>query len=297
MKSETSAPKLDATKVDEGLWRLKLAHGKGHFKVGVGKKHGEANSLFLEINGARKFEIGNDCDTCHFWFKCLAEPRSLTQKKVVNLPKTISLPRPVDMALLEELSPILELLDKGEYYVFNMSISLAGPYNFDDENSYFFNTEFMEIWSVEDPAQEDLLSGWEHYEGAKPRLYRRTDFLEKQYDFVIPLMQKRTLREDYIKLYQQMITNGDRPRVLLLGLLQRAIPESVSSGQIKNLHSFFAGFVLDGHHKLEAYRRAGVTASFLVVLSAKASKYFLLKDEGTAVKQKFEERLASLATA
>ncbi|MBI4424803.1 MAG: hypothetical protein HY554_13810 [Elusimicrobia bacterium] len=279
----------------EGLWRLKLAHGKGYFKVGVGKKHGEANSLFLEINGSRKFEIGNDCDTCHFWFKCLSEPRALTQKKIVNLPKTISIPRPIDQQLLEELSPVLDILDKGEYYAFQTTIPLAGPYAFDDESSYFFNNEFMEIWSIEDPAQEDLLSGWEHYEGSKPRLYRHTDMLEKHYDFVIPLVPKRTLRDEYIKLYQQMIANGDRPRVLLLGLLQRAIPESVSSGQVKNLHSFFAGFVLDGHHKLEAYRRAGVPANCLVLLSAKASKYFLLKEEGGAVKQKFEDRLASLA--
>jgi len=296
MKSETSTPKLDATKVDEGLWRVKLTHGKGYFKVGVGKKHGEANSLFLEINGSRKFEIGNDCDTCHFWFKVLAEPRALTQKKVVNLPKTISIPRPVDQPMLEEMSPIFELLDKGEYYVFNSQIPIQGPYNFDDETSYFYNTEFHEIWSIEDPAQEDLLSGWEHYEGSKARLYRHTDIMEKQYDFVIPLVPKRALRDEYVKLYQQMITKGDRPRILMLGLLQRAIPESVSSGQVKNLHSFFAGFMLDGHHKLEAYRRAGVPANVLMVVSAKASKYFLLKEEGAAVKQKFEERLASLAT-
>ncbi|MBI4345652.1 MAG: hypothetical protein HY553_02280, partial [Elusimicrobia bacterium] len=104
------------------------------------------------------------------------------------------------------------------------------------------------------------------------------------------------LRDEYVKLYQQMITNGDRPRILLFGLLQRAIPESVSSGQTKNLHSFFGGFMLDGHHKLEAYRRAGVPANCLVIVSAKASKYFLLKEEGSGVKGKFEERLASLAT-
>jgi len=63
---------------------------------------------------------------------------------------------------------------------------------------------------------------------------------------------------------------------------------------MKNLHSFFAGFVLDGHHKLAAYRRAGVPARFLTILSQKASKYYLLDDEGSAARAKFEDRLASL---
>ena len=118
--------------------------------------------------------------------------------------------------------------------------------------------------------------------------------MEKQYDFVIPLVPRAALKEEYIKLYQSMITNGDRPRILMLGMYQRAVPAAVQKGQNKNMHSFLAGFVLDGHHKLAAYRRAGVPAKFLTILSQKASKYFLLKEEGSAAKPRFESRLASL---
>lgn len=297
MKSETSTSKIDVSKIADGLMRVKLAQGKGFFKIGIEKKHGEANSIFLEINGSRKFEIGNDCDTCHFWFKCLHEPRLSTQKKIVNLPKTIQLPRPVDESMIAELAPMLELLEKGEYDVFETSVNLSGPYDSEDEGSYFFNSEFMEIWDISDPKEEGLLSGWEHYESQRPRLFRHGDSntIEKQHDFVIPLVPRAALKDEYIKLYQQMIQNGDRPRILMLGLYQRAIPESVKRGQTKNLHSFMAGFVLDGHHKLAAYRRAGVPAKFLTILSQKASKYFLLKEEGAAMRAKFEERLTALA--
>lgn len=296
MKSETAATKLDVVKIADGLMRVKLSQGKGFFKIGVEKKHGEANSIFLEINGSRKFEIGNDCDTCHFWFKCLHEPRLSTQKKIVNLPKTIHIPRPLDEALLQEISPLLEMLEKGEYEVFETSINLAGPYDSEDEASYFFNSEFMEIWDISDPKEEGLLSGWEHYECQRPRIFRQGDAprMEKQYDFIIPLVPRAALKEENIKLYQSMIANGDRPRILLLGMYQRPIPEAVKRGQVKTLHSFMAGFVLDGHHKLAAYRRAGVPARFLTVLSQKASKYFLMKDEGTQPRPKFEERLAAL---
>ena len=38
-------------------------------------------------------------------------------------------------------------------------------------------------------------------------------------------------------------------------------------------------------------------AKFLTILSQKASKYFLLREEGSAPKQKFEERLAALAAS
>ncbi len=299
MKSDTTPQKLDVTRIADGLMKVKLGQGKGFFKIGIEKKHGEANSIFLEINGSRKFEIGNDCDTCHFWFKCLHEPRLSTQKKIVNLPKTIQLPRPVDEAMIQELSPLMEMLEKGEYEVFETSVNLAGPYDSEDESSYFFNNEFMELWDISDPKEEGLLSGWEHYESNRPRIFRHeaSGVMEKQFDFIIPLVPRSALKEEYIKLYQEMIKNGDRPRILLLGLYQRPIPETVKRGQNKNLHSFLAGFVLDGHHKLAAYRRAGVPAKFLTVLSQKASKYFLLKDEGSLPRQKFEERLASLAVA
>ena len=297
MKSEATTQKLDVVKLAPGLMKVKMGQGKGFFKIGIEKKHGEANSIFLEINGSRKFEIGNDCDTCHFWFKCLHEPRLSAQKKVANLPKTIQLPRPIDEAMVQELSPILELMEKGEYEIFDTQINLAGPYDSDDEGSYFFNNEFMEIWDISDPKEEGLLSGWEHYEGQRPRVFRHgeSNIVEKQFDFIIPLVPRTTLKEEYVKVYQSMIANGDRPRILLLGLYQRGIPETVKRGQAKNLHSFFAGFVLDGHHKLAAYRRAGVPAKFLTILSQKASKYFLLKEEGASPRPKFEERLAALA--
>ena len=299
MKSETTPQKIDTVKLAEGLLKFKLSQGKGFFKIGVEKKHGEANSIFLEINGSRKFEIGNDCDTCHFWFKCLQEPRLSPQKKIANLPKTIQLPRPVDETMVQELQPLLELMEKGEYEIFETSIHLSGPYDSEDEGSYFFNNEFMELWDINDPKEEDLLSGWEHYEGDRPRIYRHPEgnILEKQYEFVIPLVPRKALKEEYIKLYQSMIQQGDRPRILMLGLYQRGIPESVKRGQAKSLHSFLAGFVLDGHHKLAAYRRSGVPAKFLTIMSNKASKYFLLKSEGSSPRPKFEERLATLVAA
>ncbi|MDX6770197.1 MAG: hypothetical protein SF051_11750 [Elusimicrobiota bacterium] len=295
VKAEVPA-KLEATVVADGVVKVKVPQGKGFFKIAVEKKHGEANSLYLEVNGARKFEVGNDCDTCHFWFKCLQEPRLPTSRKIANLPKTIQLPRPVDESLVQELAPLLDLMEKGEYLVFETSVNLSGPYDSEDEQSYFFQSEFMELWDIEDPKEEGLLSGWEHYEGQRPRIFRHeaSGVMEKQFDFVIPLVPRAALKDEYVKIYQQMIQNGDRPRVLMLGMYQRGIPESVKKGSQKNLHSFMAGFLLDGHHKVAAYRRAGVPAKFLVILSPKASKYHLLKEEGAKAQVRLEERLSAL---
>ncbi len=294
--SETKPQKLQVTSVADGVVRVKVPQGRGFFKVAVEKRHGEANSLFLEVNGARKFEVGNDCDTCHFWFKMLQEPRLSTSRKIANLPKTIQLPRPVDEALVQELAPMLELMEKGEYLVFETSVNLAGPYDSDDESSYFFQSEFQELWGIEDPKEEGLLSGWEHYESQRPRAFRHGEagLVEKQFDFVVPLVPRAALKEEYIKLYQQMIQNGDRPRVLMLGMYQRGVPGSVKKGVAKVLHSFMAGFLLDGHHKVAAYRRAGVPAKFLVILSPKASKYTLLPDEKGPAQARLEERLSAL---
>lgn len=295
MKPESTAAAPDPVEVREGLWKARSSHPRALFRIGVGKKHAQANSLYLEVNGKRRFEVGNDCDTCHFWFKCLAEPKVSTSKKIVNLPKSLSIPRPTDAALIRDVQPVIDLMDKGDHYVFNTQLNLTGPYAADDETSYFYNSEFQDLWDIEDPAAEDLLSGWEHYEGRTPRVFRHGEILEKQFDFVVPLVPASKLKQENIRLYQQMIAGGDRPRVLLLGLLQRAVPESVASGRLKTLHSFFAGFILDGHHKLAAYQRAGVPANCLVVLAPKASKYYLLEGEGSNARAKLEERLASLA--
>lgn len=297
MKPESTAAVPDPVEVREGLWKVRSAHPRGLFRVGIGKKHAQANSLFLEVNGKRRFEVGNDCDTCHFWFKMLQEPKALAQKKIVNLPKSLSIPRPMGVDVIRDIQPMIDLMDKGEHYVFSTQLNLVGPYSGADENSYFYNAEFQEIWDIEDPAAEDLLSGWEHYEGRTPRVFRQGDVLEKQFDFVIPLVPSGKLKQENIRLYQQMIQGGDRPKVLLLGLLQRAVPETVSSGRIKNLHSFFAGFILDGHHKLAAYQRAGVPANCIVILAPKASKYYLLEGEGANSRVRLEERLASLAAS
>ncbi|MHB2026487.1 MAG: hypothetical protein ACYCPQ_07600 [Elusimicrobiota bacterium] len=297
MKSEATAHKIEISQVAPRLVRAKVAQGKGLFRIGSEKRHGEASSVFFELNGRRIFDIGNDCDTCHFWFRNIENPAAALSKKAANLPKAIQMPRPVDEAMVQEMTPLLELMEKGDYFVFETEINLAGPYQHDDESSYFFNSEFMEIWDIEDPKEEGLLSGWEHYENQRPRLFRHeTDaIMEKQYDFIIPLVPRASLKEEYVKLYQSMIAGGDRPRVLLYGFYQRGIPTSVKKGQMKNLHSFFGGFVLDGHHKLAAYRRAGIPAPILTVLSLKASKYFLLKEEGTGIRAKLEERLSSIA--
>jgi hypothetical protein len=295
MKSEQPQAVLEPTEVRERLWKIKLNQSKGAIRIGVVKKHAQANSLFLGINGARRFEIGNDCDTCHFWFKCLRDPRPAPHKKLFNLPKTIALPRPIDAEMVRELLPMLDIMEKGEYYLLNTTITLTGPYQADDESSYFHNGEFQEIWDIEDPAAEDLLSDWEHYEGKTPRIFSHDVVLEKLHEFVIPLVPASRLKQENIRLYQQMIQNGDRPRIFLMGLLQRPIPETVTTKRSKTMHSYFAGFVLDGHHKLAAYQRAGVAANCLVLVSTKASKYFLLDDEGDDAHMRLEERLASLA--
>lgn len=295
MKSEPSQALLEPVEVRERLWKIKMSQSKGAIRIGVVKKHAQANSLFLEINGARRFEIGNDCDTCHFWFKCVRDPRPAPHKKLFNLPKTIALPRPIDADMVRELLPMLDIMEKGEYYLLNTTITLTGPYQADDESNYFHNGEFQEIWDIEDPAAEDILSDWEHYEGKSPRLFRHDDVLEKMHEFVVPLVPANRLKQENIRLYQQMIQNGDRPRVFLMGLVQRPIPAAITTKRSKLMHSFFAGFVLDGHHKLAAYQRAGVAANCLVLVSTKASKYFLLDDEGDDAHLKLEERLAALA--
>ena len=69
---------------------------------------------------------------CEQWIKknkgATKWTRLAANKKIVNLPKTISLPRPLDANMVQELSPMLEIMEKGEYYLYNTSVRLGGPY-------------------------------------------------------------------------------------------------------------------------------------------------------------------------
>lgn len=294
MRSDSTSAVVTINKAREGVWKVKVPHPKSTFRIATSRKRSH-NALFLEISGNRKFSIGDDSDTGHFAFKCLQEPRVFAQKKIVNLPKSVSLPRPLDEELIRECHPFLELMDRGEHYVLAMTINLSGPYPSDDQESYFHNNEFAELWDIEESDAEELLTNWEHYESRTPRIFRHGEIMEKQHDFVVPLVPYRKLKQENVNLYHQMIRGGDRPRILLLGMFQRPVPRPVQSGNMKILHSFFAGFALDGHHKLAAYRRAGVPANCLVVVSSKASKYKLLEGEEGAPRARIEDRLSALA--
>ena len=298
-KSTVLQSKMEIEKISRGLLRVKLNSGRGFFKIGQSRREDKTNLLCLEINTLKSFEIGNTCDTCHFWFHCLKAPAVFSQKKVVNIPKTIQIPRPIDEEMLWELSPLFELFEKGDYAVFETEVNLSGPFRDNDEGSYFRNSEFLELWDLESPEEAGLLSGWEHYESARPRVFRHESPYpaEKQFSFIIPLVPVSKRKDEFVKVYESMIRNGDRPKVLLLGFYQRPVPAIVAKGEAKSMHSFFGGFVLDGHHKLAAYRRAGVPARFLTILSYKASKYALLPDEetGKTQRERLDERLGALA--
>ena len=83
-RSETLSPKLDCLQARERLWKVKITQGRGFLKILTEKGHSQSKELLLELGGSRTFEIGNNCDTCHFWFRRLQEPKLPRQKKVVN---------------------------------------------------------------------------------------------------------------------------------------------------------------------------------------------------------------------
>ncbi|KAJ8136675.1 hypothetical protein OY671_010111, partial [Metschnikowia pulcherrima] len=58
MTTKSEPQKLEVATVADGVVKVKVPNGKGFFKIAIEKRHGESNSLYLEVNGARKFEVG-----------------------------------------------------------------------------------------------------------------------------------------------------------------------------------------------------------------------------------------------
>ena len=55
MKSESTTAVPKPIEVRKGIWKVKVPNPKAFFKIGMGKKHAATNTLYLEINGKRKF--------------------------------------------------------------------------------------------------------------------------------------------------------------------------------------------------------------------------------------------------
>jgi hypothetical protein len=151
-------------------------------------------------------------------------------------------------------SPILGELQTGHYLA--ASLDLPVEHVTCEESSWFTLRQFLRTWNEVEDGPLDICSSWPgiaHFQGPS--------FAGEITSFwiVLPSRDISELDERTVDYYVEAIGQGRRPTVLTLGWLEERYVMA------EWYERFVLLFVLDGHHKLEAYSRCAVPASTIAL--------------------------------
>lgn len=158
--------------------------------------------------------------------------------------KRLSIPKSLETALsngdedtiLKILPAFLDLFDNGNYRVSFREIALS--------ESEFIKDSF--IWAPDAPESKAFFSSFYPY---RPW----------QYFYTIPYQK---IDQQRVSFYKQAIMNGSRPKVVIYEVSYENPHEYIGSSM----------YVLDGHHKMQAYLDLGIDIPYVSIFK-KEEKY------------------------
>lgn len=163
-------------------------------------------------------------------------------------------------ALYELLKPLFKLFRNGEYalsYVSGYSENNLAGAEFDGKpKTYVMYPEPVEIDKVEEIKRKYRHKRHsEDFERLPDDLvsFTSTSFYDWSNDFYIATRPKSEMDVKRIDFFENKILGGGRPFIIILDALYA--PE----------HNYSGMFILDGHHKLEAYLKLGLAPSAVYI--------------------------------
>jgi hypothetical protein len=257
----TSAPAARVSKSRRdaaGLVTFDVLYGHGRIRIDFDKPAPGATwprwnrSLFV---GDRKvIEVGSTCGTCESLLRFVDWPgqeisalaQSLEDRSGRrDLPETVA-----------AWTPLLCELRSGNYFAAELSFPIERIDSNRRHDSWFNRRRELRIDEDEPDASpamdeaDDACPAMTHYQGpraSEPPLY----------PVVLPLADPVALVRPTVDEYVRRIAEGDRPPVVAFAWIDDREVQSVWHER------FLFLAVLNGHHRLEAYARAGVPARLL----------------------------------
>ena len=215
---------------------------------------------YLAIDGKRAYHLGNICQTCAFLFKRLegANTSVEAQNTADELRSGVChLSDPV-------IDRIGKTLPEDNYiaYLADIDLSIVRPGEHDD----FYCKEQVALYGLDsfydlphDPRVPYYRAGMRDI-GENSALFQ----------FVVPMFPERWLKANVITSYEEQLKEGRRPTAVSVAVLDVKGPSDWDDnvGRIHE-HWTLTHFLLDGHHKAAASRKAGVPLRLLSFLAVR----------------------------
>ncbi len=241
---EVAAAELGTTfAVDEGRGRLRIDYAPPAKTERTWPRW--SRSLF--VGEQALYDVGSTCGTCETVLSLIGWPESRALVIGEALRRTLA-DRPVpDAAWLSAWAPVLGALETGRY----LACSLEVPVDrVDDPAASWLHRrrewrEDDDDWPDEDDGPPHACTP--HYQ---PPVYTPGD----AFTVLAPSQPLDALDEATVERFGKSIREGARPGVLALGWKEDRYVRARWDEEVLVL------CLLDGHHKLEAYARAGVDA-------------------------------------
>lgn len=197
---------------------------------------------FLTIDGKKAYHIGNICGTCAFFFERMdGANKSVPVDKLVNtLNKGVA---QLDDVMIDDLKTIIP---NGKYVVLLSEIrpTLCSPLSSED----YFSHEQIALWGVNGFWGLPHTPKTEYYRLNAKELNDQKGFFE----FLIPTFPHTWLKQERVEEYKKILTQGDRPTVVSLTILDIKQPADWNGDPKITSHWCLAHYLLDGHHKAYA---------------------------------------------
>lgn len=211
----------------------------------------------LIVDGAETFELSFPCGTCALLFRRLDESARALAAGALHDHLDDGVPAIDDPSLRDLVSTILP---EGTYLPLLLSIEpvLVAP---GDDHDYFSREQVAHRGI--DPtlgAPEDPATGY--YRGPT----RTTGEHATLFEFLVPMVPPDWNDRERVASYEQRLRAGGAATALTVSVLDRTQPYDSD-----DVHTGLVHFILDGHHKLEAAARLGVSLTVLSFVSIDAS--------------------------
>ena len=257
----STRPRREHLALDErhGVATFKRQDGSGRLCVDYDPPHGGGSwprwNLSLYVGEKRLYAIGSHCGTCETTLRLLGFPSERAVADASAVRGAVKDVRALDVALLDALEPYFAAMRTGHYVVHLVDLPLervTAP-----ARSWLTRRAAFRVSDDEgEPGVgEEQWLGAEHFQTSAPPSAPGVP----TFGVVVPTAPLAELNAPTVESHAEAIANGTRPAAIVVAWAETKEVEG------EHAERFVIGAVLDGHHKLAAYARAGVAARCLLV--------------------------------
>ncbi len=242
-----------------GLVTFDVQFGRGNLQIGFDPPEPGATwprwgrSVF--VRGERVVDVGSTCGTCESLLRFVSWPAQDVSALANGLED-----RRGELTLeawVTSWEPLLRELRGGRYVGADLSLRVERIDPARRRESWFVRRYELRVDDEEESAgpeaAEDADLAWPgmiHYQGARAGAV-------PTFPVVIPLSDPANLDSQVVEAFATRIVSGDQPPVVAFAWLDEREVEA------RWMERFLYLAVLNGHHRLEAYARAGVPARII----------------------------------